>query len=346
MHVQHSRLVNSGYLGNCRGSERCFHLSIIFFFGVFSICLLIGLLVANVQYNAVKSQLTKDLQALNKTHISTITEKEELKTNLKKKSEELSVLSNKNSDYECVSNREAQSNLTERLNACQNSLSNITQERDQLNMRLIESSEEASGLQDLSEQNEFKCDLTEKVQLLDNLTACLQNSGEKMSDLSKEKELLNTKLGETTKELLSLCYLSENTTCPDGWEKHNCSCYNQFGPGTWDEGRADCVSKGGDLVVIDDRVEQDFLSGLYNDSWIGLSDKETEGSWQWVDGISRTFKFWISIQPDNGNGDPKWGEEDCAYISTNSDGSWNDSSCNDIRSWICEKISKISFQRF
>lgn len=45
--------------------------------------------------NAAKSELTKDLQALNKTHISTITEKERLKTDLKKKSEELSALSNK-----------------------------------------------------------------------------------------------------------------------------------------------------------------------------------------------------------------------------------------------------------
>ncbi|XP_047227404.1 C-type lectin domain family 4 member G-like isoform X1 [Girardinichthys multiradiatus] len=337
MHVQHNRLVSSGYLGTCRGSEKCFHLSVILFFGLFSICLLIGLLVANVQYNDAKSQLTKDLQDYKNKLSSTTKDRDQLFSFLNGPAKEQSNLAKQNIDSKCNSNEELLNNLTERLHACNETLFKITKERDYLNIQLVEQPEEASGLQSLSEQNDSKCNLNvenELSTLSDNLTARLRDSGETISFISQERDLLNVKLGKTTKELKRLCQLIENTTCPKGWIKFNCSCYNIFGTGSWDEGREDCISKGGDLVVIDNPDEQNFLSTFKIEAWIGLGDKETEESWRWVDGTSLNFTFWDDSQPNKGKED----EEDCVLVTTNDGAPWHDFPCNAVSAWICEKL--------
>ncbi|XP_054887899.1 uncharacterized protein LOC129361193 [Poeciliopsis prolifica] len=241
MHVQHSRLSNSASLGNCRGSESRFHLSVILFFGVFSICLLIGLLVANTQYNNAKRQLTEELQDLKKTHDSKLSEIKQLKTTLDEKSAELNrALSAQNSDSKCNSNEELLSDLTKRLFACNESFFNITKERDQL----IEYLKVRVG-EGWSVQNNSMFNMTEENHLSGlsvNLTASFQESEKNLSLLSVEKDLLNTEL---------------DATCPDDWFTFNSSCYQASDNKTssWDEGRADCFRKGGDLVVINDPEE-------------------------------------------------------------------------------------------
>uniref|UniRef100_A0A3Q2GLM5 C-type lectin domain-containing protein n=1 Tax=Cyprinodon variegatus TaxID=28743 RepID=A0A3Q2GLM5_CYPVA len=127
-------------------------------------------------------------------------------------------------------------------------------------------------------------------------------------------------------------------TCPTGWTNFSCSCYfRSTVTGSWDEGRQDCLSRGADLVVIKDKDEQDFISRFAKEkTWIGLNDKETEGSWKWVDGTSMNLSFWIKDQPDNGGGDPKWGKEDCAHVYAQSQ--WNDLSCAASLQWICKKL--------
>uniref|UniRef100_A0A3Q2D532 C-type lectin domain-containing protein n=1 Tax=Cyprinodon variegatus TaxID=28743 RepID=A0A3Q2D532_CYPVA len=118
-------------------------------------------------------------------------------------------------------------------------------------------------------------------------------------------------------------------TCPTGWNKFSCSCYFlSTKSGSWDEGRKDCITRGADLVVINDKEEQVLFAN--EAAWIGLIDKETEGSWKWVDGTSMTLSFWGDDQPDNWKGD-----EDCGqYINKR----WNDLSCVASLKWICEKL--------
>ncbi|KAM4561406.1 uncharacterized protein V3H82_015424 [Fundulus diaphanus] len=325
IHVQHSRLANSGYLTNCRNSDSRFHLGVILLLGLLSIGLLIGLLVANTQYNTAKSQLTTEIQNLERTCNTAVGN---LESKIDQQSQELvraRNLAKSNSDSKCTSNEEL-NNLTDSLRICNETLFNV-RERAQLPTDLPE---EASGLESLSEQNGSECNWNENNELSTlsaNLTACLTESDEKLSFISKERDLLNTKLGKTTEELLKLCHLFKNTTCPDGWTKFNCSCYQSFGPGSWDEGREDCARKGGDLVVIDDPEEQNFLSNFTEEAWIGLSVRETEESWLWVDGTSLSFTFWKNNQTDN--------DGDCATYDSRL---WDTLSCKATKHWICEKI--------
>ncbi|KAJ8358094.1 hypothetical protein AAFF_G00035050 [Aldrovandia affinis] len=76
--------------------------------------------------------------------------------------------------------------------------------------------------------------------------------------------------------------------CPEGWEQRNSKCYYfSTEEKSWMDSRRDCLKQRADLVIIESKEEQEFISkhttgGYYY--WIGLSDLETEGTWLWVDG--------------------------------------------------------------
>ncbi|XP_008276769.1 CD209 antigen-like protein E [Stegastes partitus] len=158
---------------------------------------------------------------------------------------------------------------------------------------------------------------TVKESLAERLQAC----NNELSSMKGERDQLKASLDEMTKERDRLESLSKQKS------------------GSWDEGREDCKGRGADLVVINSPEEQTFLSRFKGENpWIGLNDKENEGTWTWVDGTPLTISYWENIQPDNGGGSPQWGEEDCAQIRTAESTHWNDISCTTSLQWICEKL--------
>ncbi|KAM9449844.1 uncharacterized protein Hap1MRO34_022307 [Clarias gariepinus] len=104
----------------------------------------------------------------------------------------------------------------------------------------------------------------------------------------------------------------------------------------WTESRQDCMNKGADLVIINSAEEQDFITEQLQGghAWIGLSDRDTEKVWKWVDGTPVTpgFSKWGPNQPDNQKGD-----EDCGMTGYPDEQHWNDSPCSLKLFWICEK---------
>uniref|UniRef100_A0A672K2Z2 CD209 antigen-like protein C n=1 Tax=Sinocyclocheilus grahami TaxID=75366 RepID=A0A672K2Z2_SINGR len=115
----------------------------------------------------------------------------------------------------------------------------------------------------------------------------------------------------------------------NGWTYYQSSLYFiSSETKSWTESRRYCTERAADLIIINNREEQN-ISGVAK-VWIGLTDIEVEGRWKWVDGSTLTSRFWASGQPNNYKGK----EEDCALIHSPG---WADFPCNDKHKWICEK---------
>ncbi|XP_064782096.1 C-type lectin domain family 4 member E-like isoform X3 [Oncorhynchus masou masou] len=114
-----------------------------------------------------------------------------------------------------------------------------------------------------------------------------------------------------------------------GWNKfQSCWYFVSSERKTWSESRQDCMEKGSDLVIVNSIEEQRF--------WIGLTDRETEGSWKWVDGTPLITSYWMINQPDNGRSIPG---EDCVELQNGQyqpEKTWNDLNCALKLFWICE----------
>uniref|UniRef100_I3KV81 C-type lectin domain-containing protein n=1 Tax=Oreochromis niloticus TaxID=8128 RepID=I3KV81_ORENI len=169
----------------------------------------------------------------------------------------------------------------------------------------------------------------------DSLNANLSAVSKKLAVMSEERDLLRANLSENLIEFERLLSLSkQKKTCPVGWSSFSHSCYLlSERSGSWDAARKDCRDRGADLVVIDSPEEQTLLSMItIKNAWIGLNDKEQEGTWKWVDGTPLTLMYWATTQPDNG------GKQDCVYVRKDERRSWDDGWClTDYRQWICEK---------
>ncbi len=132
---------------------------------------------------------------------------------------------------------------------------------------------------------------------------------------------------------------------PDGF----CPCHGRtngstrylFCPDTvtWDEAHDNCTRFGFQMVRIDSEAEQDFVwdaaQEVGGDYWIGLSDQDTEGEYEWSDGTALgSYVNWAAMAPNNGDGEV---EEDCVEILVPEDGRWNDRDCStDYLDYICE----------
>ncbi|XP_020485627.1 C-type lectin domain family 12 member B [Labrus bergylta] len=142
--------------------------------------------------------------------------------------------------------------------------------------------------------------------------------------------------------------------CLPGWRLLKLSCYyfssrNESNPKkNWLDSRADCVSKGGELLVINNRQEQQLLSASFPTQsgsgewwekgfWIGLTHVATNGTWVWVNNVTELETiYWRSGQPKTDG--PQSGN--CAALSNLYDTTrmWYNGNCQDHQyNWICEK---------
>lgn len=111
---------------------------------------------------------------------------------------------------------------------------------------------------------------------------------------------------------------------------------------TWLEAQNYCNSLGGDLAVITSEEENDFLYGLmirsgYKNAYFGLTDREKEGIWQWVNDEKVNYTNWHSGEPNGENQN----EDYAMFYYKFSDGTWNDGdfgerTVNGGQTFICE----------
>ena len=93
------------------------------------------------------------------------------------------------------------------------------------------------------------------------------------------------------------------------------------------------VVLGGHLATVTSVGENNFLKNASNwYSWLGFSDRVTEGVYVWETGETPTFSNWYPGEPNNFNGN----QEDFAAINFGAPGSWNDENDTYALYWIVE----------
>jgi hypothetical protein len=101
----------------------------------------------------------------------------------------------------------------------------------------------------------------------------------------------------------------------------------------WRDAREFCQGWGGDLAKVESVEENDLLSEhTEQDSWLGASDFEDEGTFRWVDGDEvDPDGSWAPAQPDNFEG-----RENCLELREQDD-NWNDVPCLSPKLALCER---------
>ena len=73
---------------------------------------------------------------------------------------------------------------------------------------------------------------------------------------------------------------------------------------TWDAARVECERRGGRLVEISSLEENQFILNLAQRAklesvWLGATDQDKEGGWEWLSGQPMNFIKWGPGQPNN-----------------------------------------------
>uniref|UniRef100_A0A672R0G3 C-type lectin domain-containing protein n=1 Tax=Sinocyclocheilus grahami TaxID=75366 RepID=A0A672R0G3_SINGR len=143
----------------------------------------------------------------------------------------------------------------------------------------------------------------------------------KNDNLMKQNEKLNQQNNDLQKRLGEM----------ERWKCYQSSLfYLSSERKSWTESRRYCTERGANLIIINNREEQEFVRKWSDKDrvWIGLTDSDVEGSWKWVDGSTPTSGFWMSAEPDEYRG------ENCALIVV---GEWADHPCTEEFNWMCER---------
>ena len=95
---------------------------------------------------------------------------------------------------------------------------------------------------------------------------------------------------------------------------------------TWEQAKADAEARGGRLAVLNTQEKIDTAKsyleelGSWPNLWIGLTDKEVEGQWEWVTGESLAIDDWAAPEPNSGRNE----NYACIIESSHSNQGWHD----------------------
>ncbi|XP_026075391.1 CD209 antigen-like protein C [Carassius auratus] len=230
-------------------------------------------------------------------------------------------------------------NLTEERDQLLTKITNLTEETDQLLTKITNLTEEKDQL--LTKITNLTEEREQLITKITNLTEEREQLLTKITNLTEERERLLTKITILTEERDQI--VKKNTQLKkerdgllsNGWINYQSSFYFLSSlKKNWIESRRYCTERGADLIIINNKEEQDFVKKISANAlvWIGLTDSEVERTWKWVDGSTLTSgsSFWDPREPNGGTG------ENCAL---NYSPGWADYPCSDLFQWICEKGS-------
>jgi len=119
-----------------------------------------------------------------------------------------------------------------------------------------------------------------------------------------------------------------------------CEYFYEFHPEkmNWYSAKRVCEANHGSLATIPDLNTQQLLRDRYGSTssykrvWIGASDRNREGTWEWVTGERFGFTNWYRNQPSYKR------DEDCLQFNYYEKGAWSDEDCDLDKSFICQHL--------
>ncbi|XP_016137081.1 C-type lectin domain family 10 member A-like [Sinocyclocheilus grahami] len=181
----------------------------------------------------------------------------------------------------CVQIHTKNTNYTEERKELLTKITNLTEERDQLLTRNTELTEKTDQL----------------LTTITNLTEARDQLVYKNTQLTKERDGLLSSNCDLIKQIdrppQEKNELLKSINEKDGWINYQSSLYFISSERkSWAESRRYCTERGADLIIINNREEQDFVKKISANAnvWIGLTDSDMEGRWKWVDGTNMTSR--------------------------------------------------------
>ncbi|KAI7791793.1 putative lectin C-type domain containing [Triplophysa rosa] len=154
-------------------------------------------------------------------------------------------------------------------------------------------------------------------------------------------------LSEPTNSLYN-CAVMRNGT----WRQQDCNvksgfiCYNDSSKAyiiepsskTWREAQSFCRQNHTDLINVRNQTDNHLIQNIINDTqrsvWIGLF----RDSFEWSDNSDSAFRYWDSGEPSFRYGTVS---EDCAEFRMDKQGTWNDSPCRNLQTFLCHEGEQI-----
>lgn len=154
-------------------------------------------------------------------------------------------------------------------------------------------------------------------------------------------------VNETVKDIVEKCNgLDDNcdgqrdeTGCPCPVHVHGGRLYMfcSASTSTWQNAQTECRRYSYDLASIADAAENQWVfdtAAQYskNPWWIGLNDRQREGTFVWSNGDAVTYVPWEPGQPNN------YLNQDCVDIHRYPGKyTWNDASCDEKLNYVCKR---------
>ncbi|XP_056375176.1 macrophage mannose receptor 1-like [Hyla sarda] len=142
---------------------------------------------------------------------------------------------------------------------------------------------------------------------------------------------------------------SPQGNCQPDWLLFGKKCYRIFGNENeevidWHAARTSCLSKGGNLVTINDDLTQSFLIANLIDAkadvWIGMNDVNSEHKFLWTDQSGVYFTNWAKGHPSGSHIYAYDDDTDCVAMKRGSvldAGAWTEEECELNKGYICQK---------
>ena len=108
----------------------------------------------------------------------------------------------------------------------------------------------------------------------------------------------------------ALIAIEDNDTIPDALSYNGNQYFLTSTVLTWEQAQAIAENFGGNLVTINDSLEEAWLKDNFGETenfWIGINDIQNEGNFEWVSSQPVTYTNWAVGEPNNFDGNQDFG---------------------------------------